>query len=122
MKFQRLLPTLLAVCSFAVLSQAQTAFIWEPVNIPSCQAGMTITSTNDLDWRSLGCVDEELSASNTTLTITDDTNTGGSSFDVISGNQSSNTNGANVLPGTIADAGVLSWDVTTCPGWNKHYY
>jgi len=112
MKFQRLLPTLLSVFSFAVLAQAQTAFLWEPVTIPSCQAGATVNSTNDLNWTSSGCVDVELSASNETLTFTDDTSTGGSAFSVISGQQSANTNDANILPGSLSDAGVLSWEVS----------
>ena len=112
MKLQRLLPTLLTVFTFGVLAQAQTTYLWESVTIPSCQAGATINSTNDLDWNSPGCVDVELSASAETLTFTDNTVTGGASFSVISGQQSANTNGANVLPGTIADAGVLSWQVS----------
>lgn len=109
---QRLLPTLLSFFSFAVLAQAQTPYIWEANTIPGCQAGTTVNSTNDLDWNSPGCVDVELSASAETLTFTDNTVTGGAAFSVISGQQSANTNGANVLPGTIAEAGVLSWAVS----------
>ena len=109
---QRLLPTLLAVFSFAVLAEAQTNYIWEPVTIPSCQPGATLNSTNDLDWFSPGCADVELSATNDVLTITDDYDTGGNSFSSINGNQSTNTNDANILPGTLSDAGVLSWTVS----------
>jgi len=108
---KRLLPTLLTVFSFAVLAQAQTPYVWEANTIPGCQAGTTVNSTNDLDWNSPGCVDVELSTSAETLTFIDNTVTGGAAFSVISGQQSANTNGANVLPGTIADAGVLSWQV-----------
>ena len=112
MKFQRLLPTLLTVLTFGVLAQAQTSYLWEPVTIPSCQPGATVNSTNDLDWNSPGCADVALSAGNDVLTITDNTNTGGGAYSVVNGMQSSNTNGANVLPGTISDAGVLSWTVS----------
>lgn len=109
---QRLLPALLTVFSFVVLAQAQTAYNWEPVTIPSCQPGATLTSTNDLDWRSPGCVDVALSASNETLTFLDDYDTGGASYSVINGNQSANTNDANILPGTLSETGVLSWAVS----------
>ncbi len=112
MIIKRLLPTLLSVCFFAVLAQAQTAYIWESTTAPSCQAGTTITTTNDLEWRSPGCVDVTLSSTNDVLTFIDDTSTGGGVYSVISGLQSSNTNDANILPGTLADAGVLSWNVT----------
>ncbi|MFK8056523.1 MAG: T9SS type A sorting domain-containing protein [Saprospiraceae bacterium] len=112
MKLQRLLPTLLAVFSFAVLAEAQTAYLWDPVTVPSCQAGTTINSTNDFQWQSIGCVDAELSASNDVITFTDDSNTGGAAYPVISGTQTANSNTSNVLPGTVADAGVLSWTVT----------
>ncbi len=112
MKFQRLLSALLTLCFSIVLAQAQTAYIWESTTAPSCQAGTTITTTNDLDWQSPGCVDVVVSTSSDELTFIDDYVQPPSAYSVITGSQSASSNNANILPGTLSDAGVLSWSVS----------
>ena len=101
----------LALLGAAASLHAQQSIVFNSGPGNACDGATQINTTENFTWYGYDCVDAELNADGDAITYTvDDTYTRGSDF-IIGENSAFSTNGANVLPGTSAELGVLSLKV-----------
>ncbi|MFK8054749.1 MAG: T9SS type A sorting domain-containing protein [Saprospiraceae bacterium] len=108
---KRTIPCLLVLFCLALTQQniAQVNYQWVPEQAPSCTAGTSLRSVEDLTLYSSGCTDVELLSTDEFIRITSSDVAG--DF-VVFGRVYEPDNTLNQLPGDISTSGDLTWTIT----------